>query len=49
MLSEAAGFEPDSSRFRDLSSLAGTWDVQETAYFEESRKVFERIDEDDWK
>lgn len=49
MLSEAAGFEPNSRRYRDLSSLAGTWSVEETAEFEESQGIFDRIDEDEWK
>lgn len=49
MLTAAVGLEPHDKRYRDLSSLSGTWSAEEAAEFDRTQEYFQRIDEDDWK
>lgn len=43
------GKEPVFKKHHDLDDLAGGWSKEETEAFRKNTKIFERIDEDQWK
>ncbi|MBI2337311.1 MAG: hypothetical protein HYU97_11185 [Deltaproteobacteria bacterium] len=49
LLEKALGTEAGSSKKRDLSALAGTWNHKEANQFLKNTQSFEAIDEEIWK
>lgn len=49
LLRQVLGLEKNSGKKRNLRKLAGKWGGEELAEFEETQKVFNRIDDELWK
>jgi|APTNR8051073442_1049403.scaffolds.fasta_scaffold05865_3 hypothetical protein len=49
LLRKALELETPEKPKRDLSPFVGAWTEEEAAAFEQSLKVFERVDEEIWK
>ena len=51
LLRESLGLEKRkrSVTYSDLDHLAGTWNKEDAAEFEQNTAVFERVDEEMWK
>ena len=49
LLTKATGVQPSQGPKRDLSKLAGRWDVAQTTAFERATEIFEQVDQELWQ